>query len=365
MRAQRQRARILRLERLHQLGPQQPRGAHLGDFHEEVHADRPEEREARGELVDRDTGLDPGTDILDAVGERVGELEVLRRACLLHMVAGDRDRIELRHVRRRVGEDVRDDAQRWRRRIDVGVAHHEFFEDVVLDGAREFRRRHALLFGRDDVEREHRQHRAVHRHRHRHLVERDAGEQRAHVVDRVDRHARHADIAGDAGMVGVIAAVSGEIERDRKALLPGREVAAVERVGILRRREAGILPDGPRLRDVHRRVGAAQIGHNPRIGIEEVEPGDIVRAIDRLHRDALGREPGRRGARCRGLRGILERNSRKVRYAAHRRPSALVLIPRISCASFSVASTSQPAKMNDWAPAALNSASRSPGRPAR
>ena len=44
--------------------------------------------------------------------------------------------------------------------------------------------RHALLLGGDDVERQHRQHRAVHGHRHAHLVERDAGEQRAHVVDR-------------------------------------------------------------------------------------------------------------------------------------------------------------------------------------
>ena len=70
-------------------------------------------------------------------------------------------------------------------RIDVGVAHHEFFEDVVLDRARQFGVRHALFLGGDDIEREHRQHRAVHGHRHAHLVERDAGEQRAHVVDRI------------------------------------------------------------------------------------------------------------------------------------------------------------------------------------
>jgi hypothetical protein len=36
---------------------------------------------------------------------------------------------------------------------------------------------HALLERGDDVERHHRQHGAVHRHRHRHLVERDAVEQ--------------------------------------------------------------------------------------------------------------------------------------------------------------------------------------------
>ena len=110
-----ERARVLRVELLHQLGPEQARGAQLGHLHEEVHADRPEERQARREAVDVEAGLDAGADIFDAVGERVGELEVLRRAGLLHVIAGDRDRVELRHVRRGVGEDVGDDAQARRR----------------------------------------------------------------------------------------------------------------------------------------------------------------------------------------------------------------------------------------------------------
>jgi hypothetical protein len=66
-------------------------------------------------------------------------------------------------------------------RIDVGVADHELFEDVVLNGPGELVWRHALFFGRDDVERHHRQHRAVHGHRHRHGVERNAVEKLAHV----------------------------------------------------------------------------------------------------------------------------------------------------------------------------------------
>ena len=94
-------------------------------------------------------------------------------------------------------------------------------------------------------------------------------------------------------MVAVVAAMGGEVERDREALLSGREVAAIEGVGIFRGRETGILPDRPRLRDVHRRVGAAQVGRDPRIGVEEVEARDIVRAVERLHRNALGGEPGR------------------------------------------------------------------------
>ena len=160
----------------------------------------------------------------------------------------------------------------------------------------EFFRRHALLFGRDDIERQHRQHRAVHGHRHAHLVERDAGEQRAHVVDRVDGDARHADVAGDARMIAVVAAVGGEIEGDRQALLSGGEVAPIEGVGILRRGEARILAHGPRLIDVHGRVGAAQIGRDAGIGVEEIDAGEIGFGIGGLHRDAFGRQPWLRDA---------------------------------------------------------------------
>ena len=282
MRAQAQRARVLRVELRQQLGPQQPRRAHLGDFHEEVHADRPEERQPRREAVDVETGGEPGAQIFDAVGQRIGELEVLRRAGFLHVIAGDRDRIVFRHLLRGVGKDVGDDPHRGRRRIDIGVAHHELFQNVVLNGAGKFFRRHALFLGGRDEQRQDRQHRAVHGHRHAHLVERNAREQRAHVVDRIDRHAGHADIAGDARMIGIVAAMGGEIERDREALLPGGEIAAVERVGILRRGEAGILPDGPGLVDIHGGVGAAQIGRDAGPGLEEVDAFEIASPNSRI-----------------------------------------------------------------------------------
>ncbi len=138
MRAQRQRLGILGRELiLDQLRPQQARGPHLGDLHEEVHADRPEERQPRRERVDVEAGRHARAHVLDAVGQRVGEFQVRRRAGLLHVIAGDGDGVELRHLRARVGEDVGDDAHRRIGRIDVGVAHHELFEDVVLDGAGE------------------------------------------------------------------------------------------------------------------------------------------------------------------------------------------------------------------------------------
>ena len=262
MGAQRQRARVLGGERLHQLCPEQARRPQLRDLHEEVHADRPEERDARRKPVDIETRVEAGTHIFHAVGQRVGELQVRRRACLLHVIARHGDRVELRHVRRREGKDVGDDAQRCHGRIDIGVAHHELFEDVVLNGAGELLRLHSLLLGCDDVEREHRQDRTIHGHRHRRAVERDAGKQRAHVVDRVDGHSRHADIATHARVIGIVAAMGSEIESNREPHLSGRQIAPVEGVRFLGGGEAGILPDGPRLGHVHGRIGAAQVGRD-------------------------------------------------------------------------------------------------------
>jgi hypothetical protein len=106
-------------------------------------------------------------------------------------------------------------------------------------------------------------------------------------------------------MIRIVAAMRGQIEGDGQALLTRGEVAPVERVRILGRGEAGILPDRPGLVDVHGGVGAAHEGRQAGIGVEEVEPGAIVGPIDPLHRDAFRREPGL--ARLRSGRGAAAR----------------------------------------------------------
>ena len=112
VRAQRQRLRVLRLELLHELGPQQAGRAQLRHLHEEVHADAPEEGQPRREPVDVQAGVEPGPQVLHAVGERVGQLQVGGRPGLLDVVPGDGDRVELRHLLRGEGEDVGDDPHR-------------------------------------------------------------------------------------------------------------------------------------------------------------------------------------------------------------------------------------------------------------
>ena len=75
-------------------------------------------------------------------------------------------------------------------------------------------------------------------------------------------------------MVAVVAAVRREVEGHRQALLPGRQVAAIEGVGILGRGEPGVLPDRPGLVGVHGGVGAAPERRDARPAVHEIEaPG--------------------------------------------------------------------------------------------
>src|SRR5260370_8858750 len=110
--------------------------------------------------------------------------------------------------------------------------------------------------------------------------------------------------------------MGGEIECHRKALLPRREVAAVKRVGIFRRGEAGILPDGPRLVDIHRGVGAAQIRRDAGPGFEEINAFKIGFAVAWSYENALGREP--RLPRAGGVRpsNIFKSDVTKIRHSA-------------------------------------------------
>src|SRR4029079_6878824 len=178
-----------------------------------------------------------------------------------------------------------------------------------------------------------------------------------------DGDAGHADVAGHARMIAVVAAMRRQIEGDREALLSGGEVAPVERIGILRGGESGVLPDGPWLRRVHGRVGAAQIRRDAGISVEAREAREVVRSVGRFDGNAFGRTPWRFAA---GGRGHLHRSKlhrREIRDAAHRFDST----PRISWAAVSVATASHPAKMKVPTPASFSESEvlRRPSRQTR
>ena len=159
-------------------------------------------------------------------------------------------------------------------------------------------------------------------------------------------------------MVAVVAAVGGEIEGDRQALLSGGKIAPIEGVGIFRRREAGILPDGPRLRRVHRGVGTAQERRLAGIGVEEIDAGEIGLRYSLTLPGCL--RAWSRARRCRRM----ARRSQRSRAWRNWGPE-LYLTPRISCAACKVETTSQPMNMKVLTPAACQLASWLPGRPAR
>ena len=260
MRAQGQGFRVLGVELLDELGPQHAGGAHFGHFHEVVLALGPEEGEARGEGVNVNAGLDPGAHVFQAVRKRVRHFQVRRGAGFLHVVAGDGNGVEFGHVLGGELKDVRNDFHGGIRRIDVGVAHHVFLENVVLDRAGELVQRAALFLGGHDVEGQHGQHGAVHGHGNGHLVQRNALEEDFHVQDGVHGHAGLAHVTHHAGVVGVIAAVRRQVKGDGEALLAGRQVAAVEGVGFLRRGEACVLSHRPGTGHVHGGVRSAEVG---------------------------------------------------------------------------------------------------------
>ena len=159
-----ERLRILRVELLDDLGPEQSSSAHLGDFHEEVFTYRPEEGETRSKGVDIESGVDSGAEVFKSVREGVTDFEVGGGTGFLHVVTGNGDGVELRHLLRGILEDIADDLHRWCGRIDVGVPHHELLEDIVLDGPRELIEGAALFKPGLDVECEHGKNRAVHGH---------------------------------------------------------------------------------------------------------------------------------------------------------------------------------------------------------
>ena len=256
-----------------------------------IHADGPKERQTGCEGVDRHACVHARTEVLQTVGQRVCKLDVGRGSRLLHVVARNGDRVELGHVLRGVFEDVGDDLHRELGRINIGVAHHELLEDVVLDRTRQLVEGASLFETRNDVERQNGQHGAVHGHRHRHAVERNAVEEHLHVLHRADRHAGLAHVAHYARMVGVVAAVRGEVERHRQTLLACGEVAAVEGVGLFGGRESGVLADGPRAHHVHRGIGTAQERGDTRRIVQVLHAFEVFDRIGALDGDLLGRQP--------------------------------------------------------------------------
>ena len=125
------------------------------------------------------------------------------------MVTTDTNAVELGHVVTCVGEDRLDNAHGGRGRVNVRIAHHVLFQNVILNGSGQLGLLHTLLLRSDDEECKYRQHCSIHRHRDRYFVKWDAAEQCLHIFHCRDWHASHAHIAHHTGVVGIVTTVSG------------------------------------------------------------------------------------------------------------------------------------------------------------
>ena len=190
-------------------------------------------------------------------------------------------------------DDVGDQLERGARRVDEGAAGGVLLEDVVLHRAAEPVPGHPLLLGHHQVEGEEDRRRGVDGHRGGHPVERDAGQEAPHVLDRVDRHPHPPDLAAGHRIVGVVADLGGEVEGHRQTGRPLLEQVAVAAVGLRGAGVAGVLAHGPQAPAVHVRVETA--GEREVAGIADrrrvVEAGDVVRPIGGTDGDAGGGGP--------------------------------------------------------------------------
>ena len=95
-------------------------------------------KESRGrEVVDVEAALDGALDVGEAVLEREGELLLGGRAGLADVVAGDRDRVPARHLRRAPLDHVGDQPHRRLDREAPLLLGDVLLEDVGLDRAAE------------------------------------------------------------------------------------------------------------------------------------------------------------------------------------------------------------------------------------
>ena len=161
----------MRIESPDELRPKQTRGTKLCDLHEIIHADSPKETEPWREAVNIHTCGDARPNIFQTIGQGIAEFNIGGGPCFLHMIARNRDGIKLGHIAAGVIENIRDNSHAWLGRVNIGVAHHELFQNVILDRARELFLLDALFFSGSNIKRENGEDRPVHRHGYAHFIQ--------------------------------------------------------------------------------------------------------------------------------------------------------------------------------------------------
>ena len=143
------------------------------------------------------------------------------------------------------GEDVRHQAHRRLRPVDVRAAGDVLLEDVVLDGATEPVAGDAAAVGHGHDHGHQDRRRGVDGHGGRDLVQGQVGQQHLHVVDGADGHPHASHLAGSQGCVGVVAHLRGQVEGHGQAGLALLEQVAEPLVRLGSAGEACVLAHRP------------------------------------------------------------------------------------------------------------------------
>ena len=139
MKTQHPRLRILRLEFFpHHACPDLARRTELGNLFQKIVVRIEEERQPRCKTVDVKPLCHRCFDIGNAVRQRKCNLLRRCRSCLAHVIAGDGNRIPLRHLGPSPRKHVRDDAHCVPDWIDIRPARNVFLQHIILYRAREF-----------------------------------------------------------------------------------------------------------------------------------------------------------------------------------------------------------------------------------
>ena len=262
--------------------PDPPRRPVLGDLLEEVDVGVEEERQPRGEGIDRQPRLHRQLDVGEAVGQRERQLLGRRRPRLADVIPGDRDRMPARHLRRREPDRVAHQPHRRPRREHELLLRLVLLQDVVLQRPAEAGPRHARLLRLGDEHRHDHRRRRVDRHRRRDRPEIDPGVEILHVGQAVDRHAAPSDLSQRHRIIRVDPQQRRHVERRRQPVATGPDDLLEPPVRVVRRPEPGEHPHRPQLRPIHRRVRTPRVRKLPGILA-------VVRSVHRLQRDTRHR----------------------------------------------------------------------------
>jgi len=79
--------------------------------------------------------MNAGSEVFKTISKRIGQFLNCSGSCLLNMVSADTDGVEFWHILRSIFKNIGNDAHGGLRWINIGIANHKFFQNIVLNGS--------------------------------------------------------------------------------------------------------------------------------------------------------------------------------------------------------------------------------------